>query len=275
MEELKLRGYVTPEDFQGNDSEKFQKAVDTAEAEDIRKVVIEKDYTVEKTILLPAEMQIVFKKGVNVTAQNGVLFANKVKGDSEKASWSFEENWIYLNGEEGAELTGRLEFFHAGHIIIEDLKINGTIEFEFCREIRMERDTVISGEDAAIVLMRGCNNYIMQYNKIEGKKTAVLIDTKLQKGDYVIGKDTDIHELIIRANEMNGETAVTMGATEESGIFNVQLDHTKCNGNGIVIGHPGETLEAKRYFNITATDFEGAKQDIVKNNEVKHCFFGE
>ena len=39
MIELKLRGYVTPEDFEGTDAERIQKALDCAEKEDIRKVM--------------------------------------------------------------------------------------------------------------------------------------------------------------------------------------------------------------------------------------------
>lgn len=275
MEALKLKGFVTPDDIEApNDTEKLQRALFLSAEEDIRKVIIDRDLVIDKTVKIPAGMELKLSDGVTVTGNTGVLFENEVCGNKEKASWSFEDKWIYIVSEGRSVICGNLRFWHAGNLVIEDMTINGSVSFEFCREVRMERNTVISEKEAAVTLMRGCNNYIVQYNRFEAAGTAFLADASLADGEYVIGKDTDLHELIIRDNEMYAQTALFIGASAESGVFNVQYDHTKTNGTGIVIGHDNEALDKKRYFNISATDFFGAKNEKLLINEVKHCYFG-
>ena len=275
MEKLKLRGYVTPDDIEAsNDTEKLQRALFLAAEEDIRKVIVDRSLVIDKTVKIPSGMEMKLSDGVTVTGNTDVLFENEVYGNKEKASWSFEDKWIYILSEGNAAICGNLRFWHAGNLVIEDMTIKGSVSFEFCREVRMERNTVISDNETAITLMRGCNNFIIQYNRFEAGRTAFAADASLTGSDYVIGKDTDLHELIIRDNEMCAKTAMFIGASKESGVFNVQYDHTKTNGIGIVIGHDNEVLDKKRYFNISATDFCGAENEKLLNNEVKHCYFG-
>ena len=230
---------------------------------------------VDKTVKIPAGMELKFSDGVAVISAAGVLFENEICGDDSRASWSFEDKWIYIIAENRAVLSGGLRFWHAGNVVIEDMTIRGAVSFEFCREVRMERNSVISDGDSAVTLMRGCNNYIVQYNRVAARKAAMTADASLCEGPYVIGKDTDIHELIIRDNEMDGEAAFFVGASEESGVFNVQYDHTKTTGYGIVIGHENEAIDRKRYFNISAADFTGTERGKLLRNDVKHCYFGE
>ncbi len=273
--EYKRRGYLTPEDFEGSDREKLQAALSLAAKEDIGKVLIGGELNLDGTVAIPAGMELKLLAGARVRGSADPLFVNGVSLEPEKASWSFEDKWIYLLGERDSEIQGNLAFFHAGNLVFEDLKIKGSVTFEFCREVRMERCEIASGQDSAVTLLRGCNNYIMQYNRISAKRSAVLADASLEKGPYVMGKDAEIHELIIRENTLEGEAALFIGASEESGVFNVQYDHTKSSGIGVVIGHEGESLDKKRYFNLTATDFEGTREEKLLRNEVKHCFFGE
>ncbi len=275
MEELKLRGYVTPEDCTGSDAEKLQKALDLAVELDIRKVIVEKSYTLDKTVLIPAWIEIIFAAGASLTAENGVLFANAVSADPAKASWSFEDKKIFLKGEAGSLLKGDMNFFHAGRLVMEGLNVEGAVRFEFSREIRMENNTITAANAPALTLKRGCNNYIVQYNQFAGKEYGVVIDTALADGPYVIGKDADCHELIIRENEISAEKAMFIGATADNGLYNVQIDHVKADGKGLTIGHAGETLAKERYFNMTATDFTVKEDALVLNNEVKHCYFGD
>ena len=58
MLELKLRGYVTPEDFEGSDGERIQKALDTAKSEDIAKVVLMGSYKSDIPITIPARSML-------------------------------------------------------------------------------------------------------------------------------------------------------------------------------------------------------------------------
>ncbi len=274
MEELKLRGYVTPEDFTGSDNEKLQKAMNTAVELDIRKVLIEKEYQVTGTVYIPEEIEVIFKSGSTVSG-NGVVLANQVANEPEKCSWSFENGRIYLKGEKGAKISGNVRLFHAGESVLDTLSIDGKVTFEFCREIRMEDCVVSSEEDAAVTLMRGCNNFIMQRNELQAKKIGILIDTSLAEGDYVIGKDTENHELIIRDNICRAEKAVAIYAREAEKVFNVQLDHTACDNEAGEIGRAEEKIGAENYFNLTVVDFIGEKKALQVNNETKHCYFGE
>ena len=274
MENLKLRGYVSPEDFGGTAAEKIQSALDLAEKEDIRKVVIEGSYLVDRTILIPSLTEIVLKKGaLLVQTGEGPLFRNRVVSQEGKNSWSFEDERIYLKGEEKAEIRGDLSFYHAKYIVLEGLTIHGCVFFEFCREVRMEHDEIF-GKEKAVVLGRGCNNFIMQYLKAEAKAAAFVLDTRIQKDAYVIGKDEEIHEIIFRDSELQAPVGVKLGASEAFGLFNIQIDHHKCSGDGVMIGD-GLPLPAKRFFNITATDIEAQGKERILWNEGRHCYFGE
>ena len=50
MLDMRLRGYVTPEDFEGSDTERIQKAFDTSKELDVGRVVLKGNYTVDKTL---------------------------------------------------------------------------------------------------------------------------------------------------------------------------------------------------------------------------------
>ena len=87
--ELKLRGYVTPEDFGGD----VQTAIDKAEQLDIRKVVLNGDYTCG-TLILPGYTHLVL---------GGTL---KADVHSRKGcGWCDEQDRYFL---EGGKLDGNL-----------------------------------------------------------------------------------------------------------------------------------------------------------------------
>ncbi len=278
MEIMKLCGYTTPEDFPGSPADRIQKALDAAEAEDIRKVVLRHSYTVDRTLFIPGQTEILFEEGASLTMTGeGPLFQNRIAKEEGRNSWSFEDSRIYIRHEHGTApespvITGDFSFYHASYVVLEDLKIRGTVSFEFCREVRMERDEFF-GKEQGIVLGRGCNNFILQRLKAGAEKTAVVLDTRIEKGPYVIGKDAEIHEIILRDSDLDAETAVFLGASAEYGIFNAQIDHLKASGNGVAIGD-GSGLDAKRFFNLTVTDIAAGKAERVLNNAVKHCYFG-
>ena len=66
MDKLLLRGYVTPEDFSGSDTEKLQAALDYAAKADIRKVVICGDYTADKVLTIPAQTHLVLESAEEI-----------------------------------------------------------------------------------------------------------------------------------------------------------------------------------------------------------------
>lgn len=270
MEELRLRGYTCPEDFAGS----VQKALDAAAEEDIRKVVFAGRYEVDQTIFIPSGMELVFRENASLSMMGeGPLFENEAAAAPGKNSWTFEDSRIYLKGEAGSELCGDLSFCNAKYVVLEDIEIRGRVFFEFCREVRMERDR-IQGTGEAVVLARGCNNFIMQHLRAEARENAVLLDARMENGPYVIGKDAEIHEIILRDSELDAGAAVRLQSGEGEGIFNIQIDHIAAKGNGVIIGTE-EDVPAKRYFNITATDIRAEGTERIILNETKHCYFGE
>lgn len=275
MEITKLVGYTRPEGFPGkSDAVKIQKALDEAEAEDVRKVVFRGHYTVDSTLYVPTQTELVFAEGATLTYTGaGPLFTNRVANEPEKASWSFEDSLIYLKGATGARLNGDLRFFHARYIVLENLEIEGQVSFEFCREVRMEDDR-ISSQKTALTISRGCNNFILERLTLKGSGAAVRIDAALANGPYVTGKDADIHELIFKDSALDGDPGILMCANETDGIFNVQIDHLKTTGDGLVIGE-GSALPKERFFNLTAEAIKTPKTAVVLKNETKHCFFSE
>lgn len=273
FEELKLRGYVTPEDFEGNDTEKCAKALEISEKEDIGKVVFAGKYVLTEALKVPSQTEIVLKEGAELTGET--VFVNKVSTEPEKASWSFEDKFIYLKGAEGASVNGDIAFYHARNVVLDHLTVNGQVTFEFCREVRMEYDTINSEKCCAVKLMRGANNFIVQYNKFSAKKAGIRVNSTCEKGAYVIGKDVDNHELIFKDNEISAAAGFKFTAGEEAGIFNVQIDHNTVTEKGIIIGEEERKLDKKRFFNITATDFSGASEAVVLLNDTWHCYFGE
>lgn len=271
-EDLRIRGYVTPEDFTGTDTEKCQMALDTAEAEDIRKVVFAKEYKLKSALLIPTQTEVVLKKGACLSGKT--VFVNKVATEEGKNSWSFEDKLIYIKGEKGAVVKGEVSFYHAKNVVLDGVTLDGELKFEFCREVRMENCTVKSEKAAGVTVMRGSNNFICQYNAISAKKQAVLLSAALAGGEYVVGKDKDIHEMIFKDNKLSAETGFCMKANETDGLFNVQIDHNKVTGQGLLVGGT-KKVPKERFFNLTATDFAGGTAGVVLKNETKHCYFGE
>ena len=138
MIELKLRGYVTPEDFGGD----VQTAIDMAEQLDIRKVVLNGDYTCG-TLILPGYTHLVL---------NGTLKADL---QSKKGcGWCDEQDRYFL---EGGKLDGSLYLYNTRRAVVQNMVITGNVTCEFSRDMRMEHCTV----GGALKIGRGCANGIL------------------------------------------------------------------------------------------------------------------
>lgn len=270
MDELKLRGYVTPNDFEGSDAEKIQKALDTAKEKDICKVIIEGEYTVDKTLYIPALMHIYFKNAKVSAKGDFPLFRNTAFNLT--AGYSFEENLFCLNGENSV-IDGETQFYNAQKIVIEDLTFLKDVTFEFTREVRIER---VNLNGAKLRLLRGNNNYIMQDLEGTNKDTCVEMTTAENMGEYVIGKDAEIHDIIFRRSKFDcEEAALTLDATETDGFFNMQIDEFKTKNAAVAISKKAGKLNEQRYFNITAIDFKSGKKAVETYSDTKHCYLQE
>jgi len=276
MDILKIKGYATPEEYPDrNDAVKLQKALNAAEEADVRKVVLCGKYEIGETVFIPSLTHLVLEKDAEVRFTSpDACFTNRVSAESEKHSWSFEDSRIYIEGSPNAKIAGDLKFYHARYVIFDGVTVEGQVRFEFCRDVRME-NTGIEAPDTPLIIARGCNNFILERLALKGSETALALSADLAFGDYVIGKDADVHEIILKDSVLNAAAAIRIGGNDTNGVFNVQIDHIKTEGNGLVLGEAGKSLPKERFFNITATDFETEKTAVICHNETIHCYFGE
>ena len=81
MEIVKLRGYTSPSEMKGTETEKMQKSIDGVIKHDERKVVVKESIAVEETIRLCGPLEIFFEDGVSVR-MNGEkpLFTEQIDG---------------------------------------------------------------------------------------------------------------------------------------------------------------------------------------------------
>jgi hypothetical protein len=244
MVEWKLRGYVTPEDFGGD----VQAALNKAQELDIRKVVLRGDYSCG-TLVIPAFTHLVIQ---------GTLKANLL---SKKISnYSFEQDRFMING--GGKVVGDLYFYNTRRAVVEDLTVEGSVTYEYSRDMRMEHCTV-SGD---VKVGRGCANSIFQHITVGSFR----IDNTVFCGDIVPAKEPDIKNILLRDSVMTAGS-VNLLAADECGMFNIQADHITAPQTAVVIGKEGQQLPAERYFNLTITDLT-APQQLAKHNEVKHAY---
>ena len=244
MDNLLLKGYVTPEDFCGD----VQAALNKAEELDIRKVVLRGDYSCG-TLVIPAFIHLVVE---------GTLKANLC---SKKISnYAFEQDRFCLNG--GGKIIGDLYFYNTRRAIIEDLTIEGSVTYEFSRDMRMERCTVTGDVNVG----RGCANSIFQYLTVGSFR----MDSTVFCGDIVPAKEPDIKNILLRDSTMTAGS-VCLLAADECGMFNIQADHITAPETAVIIGKAGSAVAKERYFNLTFTDLNAPNQ-VLTFNEVKHAY---
>ena len=271
MEDLRLRGYVTPEDMTGTDSERIRGALDLCAELDIGKVVLSGTYQIEGTFALSGMTEIVFRDAVIRSAGKRAVFTNK-DALSETPSWSTADKYIYIKAEGASEIDADFVFANATDIVCEDLPVNGSLYFEFCREVRLERDHVRTENGPALTLARGCNNFIMQYNEFSGSPEAAAFDSSKAAFPYSVGNDAEIHECIFKDTRLSGPLGLQ--ATAECGLFNLQIDHLTAPETVIRLGD-GTDIDEARYFNLTAVELTSAsgREPIELNAKTKHCCF--
>lgn len=272
MDNLRLRGYTVPGDYTGTDSERMQKALDVAHEKDINKVIISGEYSLDKTVFVPALTEIIFDNATVMVKGDFCAFANAGFADKKNTGCSFTEKYFYIKGSNSI-IKGDILFRNTFKVVAEDLEIHGALRFEFSREVRLERDKFL--KSGRVILGRGSNNFIMQQLEFFQKTgTGIFMDTNSSWGEYVIGCDADIHEIILKDSKFEtSDSAVKLIAGTENGIFNVQIDTLDCAGTAVEIGNEGEGLPEERYFNITAADFIRSKVPVKVNSKTKHCYF--
>ncbi len=279
MDEMILRGFVSPEDFTGSPAEKLQAALSAAAGKDIRKVIIEGRWQVDQTLIVPVPVEIILRDAELEMTGEGPLLVNEADVKPERAVWALEDQYLYIKGEPGkkAVLRGGLSWFHLQYLVMEDLQTEGSVRCEFCRELRLERNEMTGTDGPALLLMRGVNNVILQYSSLAGQERALVLDTGAAAGPYVVGKDADIHDVLIRDCRLasaSGAAPLQLLACGANRIYNSQADHLTADGPAAELGREGENLPADRYFNLTLCDLGGTPAEkLLLQNETYHCYF--
>ena len=249
MLELKLRGYVTPEDFEGSDGERIQRALDTAKSEDIAKVVLRGRYKADMPITVPDCMHLVLEDAV-------------IYGDLKNEvinNFSFESDRIYIEGK-NAEIVGSIDLCNTRHVVIEGLKIKENVTLKVSRDFRIE-NTEIGG---ALTLGRGTQNAIIQHIKCD--KVMMLGED----GGYdVLGRERIFKNIILRDSDI--KCGVQMLAAEDCGFLNVQACDISANDVGITLGAKDTALPREQYKNLTFTDIK-AQTPTVFYNDCLHVY---
>ena len=249
MNKLKLRGYVTPEDFEGNDKEKIQKALELAKKEDICKVVLTGCYRPGGAIVVPCGMHLVL--------DHAVLYGDLI--NEVINNFSFEQDRIYVEGKE-SKIVGNVMLCHTNHAVLEGLAVDGDVSLRFSRNFRIEH-AVISGE---LRLGRGCQNGIMQHLSCD----RVIASGEIG-GEDMVGRDVLIKNIVLRDAEIAGGACLL--ASRDCGFLNVQLDEITAQANGVLVGNKTESLPKEQYQNFTFTNIHAAEA-VVFYNECLHVY---
>lgn len=249
MIELKLRGYVTPEDFEGTDRERIQKALDCADKEDIRKVVLSGTYKADSAIVIPSGMHVIF--------DNAHLYGD-ITNETVK-NFSFITDRVYIEGK-NSEITGNIAFNHASHVVLENITVNGDVSFDFSLDSRVEY-VKITGR---LSVNRGCMNAIIQHIECDN-----LLMSGEKKDEDVIGREPIMKSIVVRdAKIKNG---AVLKAAEDCGFLNVQFDDIKSETTCVMVGTKGENLSREQYQNFTFINID-APEKVVFNNDYKYAY---
>ena len=246
---LKLRGYVTPEDFEGSDGERIQKAIDCAKKEDIAKVVLSGKFNTTDTIVIPGGMHVVFDNAV---------FTGNIQNEIIK-NYSFESDRIYIEGK-NSEIIGNIRFCHTAHVVLENLKITGNVDLELSRFFRIEYVEILG----KLTLGRGARDAIIQHIKAD----SVLMSGE-DKGYDIIGREPIIKNIVLRDSEI--KNGVLLNASETCGFLNVQVNGVVSQTTCVTVGEKGNVLPKEQYQNMTFVDNTAPKK-VEFNNEYTYAY---
>ena len=263
MLKMRLRGYVTPEDFAGTDTQKIQQALDTSVKYDIGRVVLKGAYQVEETLYIYPMTDLVLEDATLTAAGDFPVLANRNLTETEKHNWTFQDEYITIRG--SGKFRGEVLLYNGFHVNIDGIDFEGGLRFSFTREVRLFNSRFAGSK--GLMLHMGCNNFIMQNLTAECTGPAVVLDATVE--------EAEIHDIILQDSCFHTPaSAVTLRGNLDARICNMQFDHLTSDGVTLEVGCAGEEVPEEAYFNLTAERLtSGAEKSIVVNNAVKHCYF--
>lgn len=250
MKELKLRGFVTPADCGGSAA----KALALASQLDLNKVVLTGDITCDEPLVLTSGMYLVL--------ENCCLTAQIVTPQQE--NFSFRQQFITIEGT-NSQLLGNIHIFNAHHVNISGMEIHGDLTCEYTLWGNLHDLHFVSG---GLQLGRGCGNFIVQ--NLESAVPAQ-IDGSISCGKIVPGVKPDLNSIVLCDSVFTGsKPAVQLGAAEDCGVMNIQIDHIRAPRTAVQVGK-GLDQPQHLYFNLTFTHLD-APETVIYQNPALHVY---
>lgn len=250
MKQLKLRGYVTSADCGGS----IQGALDLAAELDINKVILTGQLTASAPLVIPGGMYLVL--------QDCTLRADLVTAQQE--NYSFRQQFITIEADQ-AKVEGNIHIFNTHHVTIRGLEIAGKLTCEYTLWGNLQNLQFTQG---GLQLGRGCGNFIVQNLK---SHVPACIDGSISCGKIVPGVKPDISSIVLQDSVFEtAQSAVQLGAAEDCGVMNIQVDHIKATATAVQVGC-GKELPEHLFMNLTFTDLD-APVKVCYQNKTKHVY---
>lgn len=266
MDEIKLRGYTIPSDYEGTDSEKLQKALIEAVNKNTGRVLVSGNLELTEPIEIPGRMELLLDNAVIRYTGCGPAFSNCNYNDPDTRQWAFQEEWIRITSKNSL-IEGNLVFENCTHLILDDISVRGSVTLEYVWGAR-----ILNCHIGSLTVQRGCKDLLIRDLSADN---GISVLSNLCEFGPVIAKEPDIKNLIMQDFETGG--SIQLEASEDAAIYNVQIDGIRSSKEPLIIGSAAKPLPKEKYFNLTAINlFTGNnKAEAVLYNDVKNCYFGE
>ena len=248
MKELKLRGYVTPADCGGD----VAKALQLAKALELNKVVL--------TGAITCHTPLVLTSGMYLVLDHCHLQADLVTPMEE--NFSFRQKFITIEGENSC-ITGNIHIFNTHHLNISGFRMAGQLTCEYTLWGNIHH---LEFTEGGLCFGRGCGNFIVQ--EIDSAVPAK-IDGSISCGKIIPGTKPDLNSIVFCDSRFTTtEPAVQLGAAEDCGMVNIQVDHITAAHTAVLVGN-GQNQPPHLFQNLTFTHLSSP---VEYQNPVLHVY---
>ena len=248
--------FISPLEFDLEDTLAIQTAVNTAEKEDIQVVSIPKKpdgtpWHLTAPILLPSYMTVILDG--SIVESESVAFMNANAEYPAKQNLGGEQHKIFLLGRHGGTLRGlgdaaQIMMKNCRDCRIADLTFEGGAGIDLCY-FRYSKVQYLKFSESvhAVTFREGCNNIILESVSAETKGSAIVT---CGGTEMVMGRDNGIYNSILCRiyAKTEGASAVSLSAGEVP-LYNIVLrdvtDGTEGVGAAVTIGAASDTGEIR------------------------------
>ena len=248
--------YISPLEFDLEDTAAIQAAVDTAEKEDIQVVSIPQKpdgtpWHLTAPVSLPSYLTVIVDSAV--VESEGIAFINANATDPQKQNLGGEQHKIFLLGRRGGTLRGlgdapQIALKNCRDCRIAELNFEGGagIELNHFRYSKVQY-LRFAGCRHAVYFREGCNNIILESISAETTDSSIVT---CGGTETVTGRDTGIYNSIFCRiwAKTTGASAVLLTAGDVP-LYNIVLrdvtDDTASTGAAVVIGAAADRGEIR------------------------------